>query len=180
MDARDAARLIEPAVTVGGVWADLGAGTGTFTIALAGLLGPRGQVYAVERDARALAALHALATDMHGDRARITILRGDFTGPLELPALDGVLLANSLHFVPDEQQSPLLARLALSVAATGAILIVEYDNRPRSRWVPFPASLTRLETLSRDAGLSSPVLLGRRESEFGGTMYAARLERGVA
>jgi SAM-dependent methyltransferase len=179
MDARDAARLIEPAVTVGSVWADLGAGRGTFTMALAGLLGPRGHVYAVEREPRALAALHALIQGTHGDRARISVLPGDFTAPLALPALDGVLLANSLHFVPDEQQAPLLAHLMLAVPAKGPILIVEYDSRPRSRWVPFPVSLMRLETLSRDAGLTSPVLLGRRESEYGGTMYAARLERAL-
>lgn len=180
MDVRDAARLIAPAVASGGAWADLGAGTGTFTAALARLLGSQGHVYAVERDARAAAALDALSRGTPNDSARISVLHGDFLGTLELPALDGLLLANSLHFVPDEQQSPLLTRLASSVTTGGAILIVEYDNRPRSRWVPFPVSFSRLQALARDAGLERPALIGRRESEYGGTMYAARLERDIA
>lgn len=179
MDVRDAVDLIAPAVAAGGSWADLGAGTGTFTAALARLLGPQGQVYAVERDERAVTALDALSVGVHDDRARITVLRGDFLGPVELPRLDGVLLANSLHFVPEKQQSPLLARLALFVNTSGAILIVEYDNRARSRWVPFPVSFARLEALSHEAGLRAPRLVGRRKSDYGGTMYAARLERGL-
>lgn len=43
----------------GGVWADLGAGTGNFTWALAELLGPAGAIYALDRDARAIAAQQA-------------------------------------------------------------------------------------------------------------------------
>ena len=180
MDVRDAARLIAPAVVSGGVWADLGAGSGTFTAALARLLGPKGQVYAVEREARPIAALEALSRGTPNDYAPIAVIHGDFLAPLELPLLDGVLLANALHFISDEQQAPLLARLASSVTTNGAILIVEYDDRPRSRWVPFPVSLARLRALARDAGLEAPALVGRRESEYGGTMYAARVERDIA
>ena len=53
MNVRDAVQLIAPAVPAGGRWADLGAGRGTFTAALARLLGPGGTVYAIERDATA-------------------------------------------------------------------------------------------------------------------------------
>ncbi|HEV8235797.1 MAG TPA: hypothetical protein VGP84_14405, partial [Gemmatimonadaceae bacterium] len=61
MDARDAAQLIAPAIKDGQRWADLGAGTGTFTAALARLVGPSGTVHAVEQDATATRALEALA-----------------------------------------------------------------------------------------------------------------------
>jgi ubiquinone/menaquinone biosynthesis C-methylase UbiE len=40
----------------GGVWADLGAGTGNFTWALAELLGADATVYALDRDGRAIQA----------------------------------------------------------------------------------------------------------------------------
>lgn len=176
MDSGDAARLISPAVAAGSRWADLGAGTGTFTAALARLLGRDGSVYAIEQDERALAALSTLARRNSQDSAPITVLRGDFTESLDLAVLDGVLLANSLHFVPDDAQSSLLSRLATSLTASGSLVVVEYDNRPRSRWVPFPVSLARLGDLARHAALASPVLVGRRASEYGGTMYAARLE----
>lgn len=177
MNASDAARLISPAIASGGAWADLGAGSGTFTTAIARLLGRTGRVYAVERDERALGALKVLARRQSGDSAPITVFRGDFTKPLALPELDGIVLANSLHFVPDDAQSSVLARLATKLDPDGAIVIVEYDNRPRSRWVPFPVSLIRLADLARDALLAPPVLLGRRDSDYGGTMYAARLGR---
>ena len=177
MDTRDAARLIAPAVTAGGTWADLGAGTGTFTAALARLLGSKGRVYAVERDPRAISALDALAQRVPTESGSIAVIRGDFTERIDLPVLDGVLLANSLHFVNADAQSSLLARLASSLAANGALVIIEYDNRPRSRWVPFPVSLARLDELAREAGLAPPVVVGRRGSDYGGTMYAARIER---
>ncbi len=38
----------------GGVWADLGAGSGAFTLALAEQLGPSAEIYAVDADERAL------------------------------------------------------------------------------------------------------------------------------
>ena len=176
MDARDAARLIAPGVA-GPVWADLGAGRGTFTQALATLLGPSGHVYAVERDAGAVEALQALARRRRNDeRAFIDVVRADFTTTqLTQEDVDGILFANSLHYVPDDEQAPLLARLAGKLKPRGMLLVVEYDNRSRSRWVPFPISFDRLAAVARDAGLPMPELIGRRESAFGGTMYAALL-----
>jgi ubiquinone/menaquinone biosynthesis C-methylase UbiE len=179
MDARDAAALIAPAVQPGGRWADLGAGTGIFTAALADLTGPTGGVYAVERDARSASALDVLAQRGGGaDRAPITVIRADFTTPFALPQVDGALFANSLHFVADDEQSPLLARVADSLGAPGRILIVEYDKRPRSQWVPYPVSFSRLEQLARNTGLAKPELIGRYGSAYGGTMYAALINCG--
>jgi len=174
MDARDAARLIAPGIS-GRVWADLGAGRGTFTIALATLLGASGHVYAVERDAGAVDALEKLAHRRgHDERALIEVVRANFaTAPLVLRELDGILMANSLHYVPDAEQAPLLARLADKLNERGVLLIVEYDDRPRSRWVPYPVAFHRLAEVAQRAGLAEPELIGRRESAFGGTMYAA-------
>jgi len=101
-------------------------------------------------------------------------VRSDFaTTPLMLEDVDGILMANSLHYVPDDDQSPLLARLADTLSEHGMLLVVEYDNRPRSRWVPYPIAFERLADVAHHAGLNSPELIGRRESAFGGTMYAA-------
>lgn len=176
MDVRDAARLIAPGVS-GRVWADLGAGRGTFTTALAAVLGPSGHVYAVERDAGAVDALEKLARRRaRNEHALIEVVHADFAAtPLPLKDLDGILMANSLHYVADADQAPLLARLAHGIAKDGTLLVVEYDNRPRSRWVPFPIAFDRLASIARDAELSGPELIGRRESAFGGTMYAAVL-----
>ena len=177
MDASEAAGLVASTVASGETWADLGAGSGTFTAALARLVGREGRVYAVEREPRALGALGALAQRQSRDDAPISVVHADFTQRLDLPLLDGVLLANSLHFVAEDEQSPLLRRLAAFLSAQGALVIVEYDNRPRSPWVPFPVSLARLGDLAREAAFATPMVVGRRASDYGGTMYVARLDR---
>ena len=178
MDARDAARLIAPGVS-GSVSADLGAGRGTFTIALATLLGPSGRVFAVERDASALDTLERLTRRReHDERAVIEVVRANFaTTRLALERMDGILMANSLHYVTDDEQAPLLARLANHLIVAGVLLVVEYDNRPRSRWVPYPVAFGRLTQLAQHARLAAPELIGRRESTFGGTMYAALIRQ---
>ena len=40
----------------GGIWADLGSGSGPFTLALADLIEPDGVIYSVDRDTHALRA----------------------------------------------------------------------------------------------------------------------------
>jgi SAM-dependent methyltransferase len=177
MDVRDAAALIAPAIREpGGVWADLGAGAGTFTRALASLVGADGRIYAVERDRGAVARLRALAQDTrNASSAEVVPVPGDFTRPLDLPPLDGALLANALHFVPAADQADVLGRIARGVRPGGQIVAVEYEKRGPSRWVPYPVSLARLSELARAAGLGTPVSLGARPSAFGGTLYAAAL-----
>ena len=78
MDHADHVALLRPAVWPGGgTWADIGAGEGAFTLALADLLGPGGRIVAVDRDARALranvAAVASRFPDTHpGDGRRPT------------------------------------------------------------------------------------------------------------
>ena len=63
MNVSDAIEMIRDAVGVSaGVWADLGAGTGTFTRALTEVLGAGSTVYAVDGDARAVRALRELSS----------------------------------------------------------------------------------------------------------------------
>jgi SAM-dependent methyltransferase len=177
MDVRDAAALIAPAIRQhGGIWADLGAGAGTFTRALASLVGEVGRVYAVERDRAAIATLRAVAGHARADAlAEVVPVHADFTRPLDLPPLDGALLANALHFVPAVEQAELLGRIARGVRPDGQVVVVEYEKRGPSRWVPYPVSLARLVEIARAAGLGAPVSLGARPSAFGGTLYSAAM-----
>jgi SAM-dependent methyltransferase len=174
MDVADAGRLIAPAVRVGERWADLGAGTGTFTEALARLVGVSGEVIAVERDPSRVRTLEQLARQRSREpRAPIVVRRADFTDGLDVEPLDGVLLANALHFVPATAQAETLRRLASALVEGGRVVIVEYDKRAASRWVPFPVSRARLAELAREAGLGTPEVIGEIGSAFGGTMYAS-------
>ena len=176
----DARALIEHGIpTRGGAWADLGAGTGTFTTALAGLIGASGTVYAVERDPAALHALRSLSTSDVGDSASIHVIEGDFTRDLDLPPLSGILAANALHFVPRDEQARLLVRLASQLDTGGRVLLVEYDRERGNPWVPHPISRKRLAHLARDASFEEPTFLGALPSEYGGELYSAVLVRGA-
>jgi ubiquinone/menaquinone biosynthesis C-methylase UbiE len=178
LNTRDAVTLIRGAIEQrGGTWADLGAGDGTFTRALAELLGADSRIYAVDREPSATAALARWASSSSPNVVPVT---ADFTRVFALPALDdtrldGILLANALHFVHDADV--VLARLAERVRPGGRVVIVEYDRRAASRWVPYPIPSARLPLLAAAAGLSAPTITGTRPSLFGGTLYAAAATR---
>src|SRR6478752_316483 len=84
-------------------WADIGAGEGAFTLALADLLGPGATIVAVDRDAGALRENARRMAERFPATTMITRV-ADLTGPLELPVLDGLVAANSLHFVEGDRQ----------------------------------------------------------------------------
>ena len=173
MEQSTAIALIGAAVTdAGGTWADLGAGAGTFTRALASLLGPTGVVYAVDRDANALRAL-SRASARESGIAAIRTMVGDFTDPLELPPLDGVLLANALHFVPYSEQARVLGNIARRLEGGGPIVIVEYERSAANPYVPFPVRFDALGALAKECGLDAPQLLATRPSRFQGSIYSA-------
>ena len=159
----------------GGAWADLGAGTGNFSWALAELIGPHGTIYAVDRDGKAIRGINErIARDDPG--AAIVALQGDFTRPLNLPALDGVLLANALHFIRD--QEAVLALAAGYLRPGGCLLLVEYDLRTPLPWTPFPISFAHFQSLAAGAGLDAPAQIGRRVSPSSGVaMFAAAAQR---
>ena len=173
MTSDEAVDLIRDAVTKrGGTWADLGAGGGTFTHALATLLGPNGTVYAVDREASSLRDL-AQSAGRSRPAAKISTIVGDFTAPLELSDLDGVVIANALHYVRYPDQPMVLEQIA-SVLVDGApMVIIEYDRDNANKWVPYPISILTLTQLTHDAGLSEPVILSKRPSQYGGDLYAA-------
>jgi SAM-dependent methyltransferase len=174
MEVREAVELIGAAIPRAvGTWADLGAGEGTFTRALAELLDQGSRLYAVDRDGRALAVLERWAAQTP---LEVVPVRADFTKPFELPrlegaALDGVLLANALHFARDADE--VLARLAAWLKPAGRVVLVEYERRAASRWVPHPVPFDRFEVLALGAGLSAPHRVASRPSAYGGELYAA-------
>lgn len=173
MELRDAIELLRDAVdTRGGVWADLGAGTGTFTVALAEVLGAGSTIYAVDAAAGAIRSLRELAASRE---AAIVPVKADFTLTLE-PAtlgtvpLDGILFANSLHFVRDA--GGVLSRLAKLVRSGGHVVVVEYDRRGASQWVPYPIPAAQWPALAAAAGLVEATITARRPSMYSGSLYA--------
>jgi SAM-dependent methyltransferase len=166
--ARGAANLIRPAVAPGPfTWADLGAGDGVFTRALVTLLGPAGTVYAIDLEADAIEALHRIE--------RVIAMRGDITRLPELPLLDGAMLGNVLHYVPNDRQPATLRDIADRVRPGGTIIVAEYDGRAANPWVPYPIPRARLSELAREASLGDPSVIATRRSRYGGLLYVATL-----
>jgi len=179
MDHRDHVRLIAPAVHAGETWADLGSGTGAFTLALAELVTAVGRIVSVDRDRAALrqqaASLAARFRDVPVEQ-RVT----DFRRPLELPPLDGIVMANSLHFVPRAEQASVIHVLASALRPGGRFVVVEYDAERGNPWVPHPFEAAAWPALATDAGLVDAREIGRVPSRFLGAIYSAVAERSSA
>ena len=98
MNHRDHVNLIKDGIEQpGGIWADIGSGTGAFTLALAELLGANGTIISVDKDRAALQRQETLMRDRF-PQTTLYYNRKDYTKPLDLPPLDGIVMANTLHF----------------------------------------------------------------------------------
>lgn len=174
MTEDDAVALIggRPMAITPVVWADLGCGDGTFTRALATLLPAGSSIHAIDQD---VSALRRIPSDHRG--VSIVTHPGDFTvQPWPFDGLDGVLLANSLHYVRDQPR--FIRDCAGAMNHSGRFLVVEYDTEQANRWVPYPLSRQGLTALLRAAGFSSVEFLGSRPSIYRrSAIYSALVER---
>lgn len=174
MNHADHVALIRDGVTGAGPrWLELGAGTGAFTLALLDLLGAEAEVTAVDRDPRALGELRRVV-DHSFPSASLRPVEADFTQPLPLEAgarFDGVLMANSLHFVHDKE--PILRDAVRAVRPGGRFILVEYGADQGNRWVPWPLSYEAWVELAGRVGLRDTRRIGEVPSRFLGSIYAA-------
>jgi ubiquinone/menaquinone biosynthesis C-methylase UbiE len=171
MDHTDHVNLLRKGIeTPGGTWADFGAGTGAFTLALAGLIGPDGEIHAVDTNA---GSLRTLDREM---RARFPASKlhchvADFTRPLALPLLDGIVMANSLHF--QKHQDDVVRLLRSYLGPAGRLLVVEYNIAHGNSAVPHPVPFSRWQELAHQAGFQGTTLLATRPSRFLTEIYSA-------
>src|SRR6202789_446186 len=125
-------------------------------------------IHAVDLDPRALEYVPD-----HYDGVEIRKTLGDIGSPsLRLPPVDVILIANTPHFIQDQQA--LMRRLP---SVTDRFLIVEYERSKPNRWGPYPVGSERLRQLFTEAGVERVERLAIRSSLFGGTMYSALAER---
>lgn len=154
------------------VWADLGSGSGAFTLALADLLGPTAQIYSVDRNAGSLKEQEQ-AMRARFPAANLHYQVADFTQHFDLPPLDGVVMANSLHFIPDRQKEAVLKTVRSYLRPNGRLLLVEYNVDHGNPWVPHPLSYKTWEGLSQRAGFTNTRLLETRPSSFLREIFSA-------
>lgn len=170
MDHADHVKLIENGVPKGGIWADLGSGRGAFTLALAQCLGTESHIYSVDLDRRALDN-QKTRMEVEFPQNEVSYKLGDFTRPLDLPPLDGILMANSLHFIQDK--APFVKQLLGMLKPGGRLVLVEYDTNEGNAYVPHPLSFAKWEALAKESGFAKTELLATRPSSFLGQFYSA-------
>lgn len=145
-------------------WADLGSGAGLFAQALSTLLAPSSKVYAIDRSKQTIKEVR--------DDVTIEFLQADFTKTdFQLPTLDGIIMANSFHYVRDK--TALIQHLKQYLQPHAAFIIVEYDLKKANRWVPYPVDPGELQQLFFNEGYDKFEMTGTRKSAYNeGMIYA--------
>ncbi|MBC9797338.1 methyltransferase domain-containing protein [Sinomicrobium weinanense] len=167
MKTEEAIAFIQPAgetLRSSGNWADLGCGTGIFSMALSHYLPEDSIVYAVDR-----------TNYFHQDSEKVRFIKADFVkDPLPLKALDGILMANALHYVKD--QLSFLKKLSTYIKPGAKFIVIEYDKTvPIPAWVPYPVSFARLTDIFQSLGYTSVEKIGEKASIYGNDMIYAAL-----
>jgi ubiquinone/menaquinone biosynthesis C-methylase UbiE len=170
---RDATRFIGNApidVSHPQVWADLGCGDGLFTRTLATLLGNSSLIYAIDKTRQKM-------PDSPNPSVEIRFEQADFEqDTLDLPPLDGILMANSLHYIKDK--AALMSRIIKKMTEDAQFLIIEYDTMLANPYVPYPIDWATLRALFEEVGFVHITRLGEKPSIFGRVnLYAASAKR---
>lgn len=95
----------------------------------------------------------------------------DYTRPLDLPPLDGVVMANALHF--QRRKEGVLQLIHSYLRPGGRLILIEYNVDRGNFWVPHPLSYPSWEKLAIKNGFSSTRLLRTRPSSFLREFYSA-------
>jgi ubiquinone/menaquinone biosynthesis C-methylase UbiE len=176
MNHTDHVNLLRPAdLSPGGTWADFGAGSGAFTLALRELIGPHADIYAVDKDRRGFNDLAKAHREKFTTAQNVHTMRADFTGALSLPPLDGIVMANSLHYYKDKEK--VLRHVRTFLKMNGVLLLVEYNVDSGNLWVPYPLSFETYRAVAPRAGFSEPRLLATAPSRFLREFYSAATYR---
>ena len=174
MNHHDHVNLLRPAnFPTSGSWADLGAGSGAFTLALRELVGPTAEIYAVDKNKGSLNRLAQAYQSRFGTNGfeRLHLVRADFAKVLDLPALDGVVMANSLHYFKDKTR--ILDHIRTLLKPGGQLIVVEYNVDSGNMWVPYPFSDRTFETVALKGGFVRPRVLETTPSSFLHEFYSA-------
>lgn len=171
MNHQDHVNLIKDGIPqTGGTWADLGSGQGAFTLALAECIGDDGFIYSVDRDNGSLRR-QVKVMQSNYPAVKVKYIPADFTRPLDVPKLDGIVMANSLHYVADKL--PVLNQILSYLKPECRLIIIEYNTDKPNRWVPHPLTYDKWEQLATNAGFAETTLLKIRPSSFLDEFFSA-------
>ncbi len=141
------------------LWADLGCGSGMFTNALANLLHDGSKIFAVDKNKSQINKIPDLIANTRIDKINGDLLR------VKLPDnLDGILMANSFHYVKDK--SSFIQNVENNLKPYGSFLFIEYDMDTANPWVPYPISFNSLQNIFRINGYNSINKINDMPSRF--------------
>lgn len=178
MELKDAVQLITHIITHNDfspinrkVWADLGCGSGTFTLALASILDSRSSIYAVDSNTSILSSIPAKYNNTSIKKITTDFIVDD----MPFNNLDGLLMANSLHYVKEKEA--FVTRLKSYLNPDACFLVIEYDSNTSNLWVPYPLDFYSLKTLFTKLGYVNISKLNTRASIYGNRlMYSALIK----
>lgn len=174
MQRKEIIELLAKAVSPGkSVWADLGSGDGAFTLGLREVGGPEIEIYSVDKDKFRLGGQEEMFAREFPD-TNIHFVKADFTRSMDLPSsLDGILMANSLHFI--KNKTDVLKALHWYLNPNGKLVLVEYDTDSRNFFVPYPISFKTLSEgkLASEAGFGKPEFLATVPAKYQEAIYSA-------
>lgn len=168
MTIQEAIHFIQPAIPKErGIWADIGAGNGIFALALDRLLSPQSIVYALDKNIQAL-------NNMRLKNSTLIVEAFDFNEDSNLPPLDGMLMANTLHYSATPEL--VLQKLLKNLKPNGTFILIEYElNQPRGHWIPYPIPFKQLQIMADSLPITSPIELARVPSVYGNNyIYLAK------
>lgn len=153
-------------------WVDLGAGSGTFTLALAYHLGPESHILAVDKDRSALNNIPVQVKNVNIEKRDADFADIDFSSN----SLDGILMANSLHYV--QHQGVFIEKMKTFLKSDGCFLIVEYDTNRSNPWIPYPVSFDRLHSLFSKEDFPSIKKINEKPSRYNkANLYSAIIRK---
>jgi len=129
--------------------ADVGAGSGYFTIPISKAVGPTGTVLAVDINSDMLDYVDRRA--QAEKLTNIKLIKSQPEDPMLPPAsVDTILLVDVLHYI--KQRTPFAAKLKTGLAPGGRIVVIDYIPKPMSErpWGPAVDQQFPRETMDRE------------------------------
>ena len=125
----------------------------------------------MDKDRSALNKLESNHRTRFNTTRNLILLPKDFSRHLDIPPLDGIVMANSLHYFKNKEK--ILRHVREFLKPNGALLLVEYNVDSGNFWVPHPLTFETFHSLAPRAGFTEPKLLAKVPSRFLNEFYSA-------
>jgi hypothetical protein len=154
------------------LWIDAGSGAGVFTVALASLLERGSIIHAIDTNGTALNKIPSSFDNVIIEKSKLNFA----TDELPVTGADGILMANSLHYILDK--TAFIKKIENNLQKDACFLIVEYDSDQANPWVPYPVSFSSLKYIFENSGYHSIKKLHEQSSIYNRAgMYSALINR---